>query len=425
MSGPKIKGADAAEKSLFDAVIDPYTYTIGKDTTAASMAVLIVRAPKDDRARVKSDLESKLKSSGISFTKSTKGGGTGSTELKFGNKKIRVTYKPTSGGMSETTLNATITELAPSIAFMQGKRSFLNITQYYEFLVENASGADVYVVPRDKTAGINFVESMPNSSKFKDKMENAMAILDYLWTVHDETPIKKVYWGYRAKPTGINGNHKGDCFLEFENGNWLGVSLKAGGANTAEPQLNTYVNKMYDDFGRRVEKTKLINKVHKKIHGVLGLPKDWNSRTNMTTSINFFENLKVNDIDKYESFYDDMLEICRDAIIDQINSSLKDTLKYIKSQVIKKDEKVPLVVIKAFGKQYKYVTDEDALETHIPKVDSVNAYKSRTSKQTWHIDLIAGSEKLTMNMSVRSNKSQPNNKLAQGFNLAVKFNGLD
>lgn len=424
MSIVKIKGADATEKSLFDAVIDPYTYTIGKDATASSMAVLIVRAPKNDRSRVKSDLESKLKKSGISFTKSTKGGGTGSTELKLGNKKIRVTYKPKSGGMSETTLNATITELSPAIAFMEGKRSFLNIDQYHEFLVENASNADVYVVPRDKSAGINFVETMPNSSKFKDKMENAMAILDYLWSVHDESPIKKVYWGYRAKPTGIDAAHKGDCFLEFENGNWLGVSLKAGGEKTAEPQLNTYVNKMYDVFVRRVEKTRLMNKVYKKIHGVLGLPKDWNSRMNMPTSINFFENLKVNDIDKYESFYDDMLEICRDAVIDLINSSLNDTIKYIKSQVIKKDDKVPLVVVKAFGKQYKYVTDEDALETHIPKVTSVNAYKSRTSKQTWHIDLIAGSEKLTMNMSIRSNKPQPNNKLAQGFNLAIKFNGL-
>jgi len=27
-------------------------------------------------------------------------------------------------------------------------------------------------------------------------------------------------------------------------------------------------------------------------------------------------------------------------------------------------------------------------------------------------------------MSIRSNKSAPDNKLAQGFNLAIKFNGM-
>jgi hypothetical protein len=53
------------------------------------------------------------------------------------------------------------------------------------------------------------------------------------------------------------------------------------------------------------------------------------------------------------------------------------------------------------------------------------ASSSNTSKQNWTIDLIHGrGQKLTMNMSIRSNKSIPENKVAQGVDLAIKFNGL-
>ena len=54
-------------------------------------------------------------------------------------------------------------------------------------------------------------------------------------------------WGYRnnTKPTGVNPNHKGDIFLVFKDKNNKpnieGVSLKAGGEKTAEPQFNSYV----------------------------------------------------------------------------------------------------------------------------------------------------------------------------------------
>ena len=70
------------------------------------------------------------------------------------------------------------------------------------------------------------------------------------------------------------------------------------------------------------------------------------------------------------------------------------------------------------------MTDEDALGTFIPLIKSVRAYASDTSKQTWHIDLIGANKTITMNMTVRSNKTEPDNKVAQGYNLAIKFNGI-
>ena len=120
-----------------------------------------------------------------------------------------------------------------------------------------------------------------------------------------------------------------------------------------------------------------------------------------------------------------MLDMIRTEIVKQVNSNKDDTIDYIRKQVLKKDENVPLVVVKAFGKKYKFVTDEDQLETFLPKVSSINATVSGSSKQNWFIELKSGkTESIKMNMSVRSNQPKPNNKIAQGFNLAIKFNGL-
>jgi hypothetical protein len=119
-----------------------------------------------------------------------------------------------------------------------------------------------------------------------------------------------------------------------------------------------------------------------------------------------------------------MLEIVRTSIINAVNANMKDTIAYIKKQVIKKDESVPLVVVKAFGKEYKMITDENAIETFLPTVKKIVASKSTSSKQAWAINLISKNGTITMNMTVRTNKPAPDNKLAQGYNLAIKFNGI-
>lgn len=411
------------DKMKFDNAIEPYSYTVKTATTRRT--TLVVRAPKNDRERVKRDIEDKLSKAKIVYELSQTGGSVGSTLVKFDNHTLQITYKPTSGGMAETTLNSTITELVPSLAFMADK-TFRSVEELYDFVSETTGNEyGVYVNSRDAAAGKQFIDVMPTSSKYQEKMENALAILNYLKDLHKETPITQVYWGYRAKPTGIPASHKGDLFVKFRNGNMLGVSLKAGGEKTAEPQLNTYVNKFFDDYGYTREKTTLKDLVHSKIHSTLGLPKEWDSRANKRKSINAITAYKNKNSREYEAKYDQMLEIVRDGLISAVNKNKVKTLEYIQKQVLKKDDNVPLVVVKAFGTKYKMVTDEDDLEAFLPKVRTVKAYKSPTSKQNWFIELNAGGgEKLTMNMSVRSNKSPPENKIAQGFNLAIKFNGI-
>jgi hypothetical protein len=411
------------DMSKFDSAIQPYQYTVKNATQKKT--VLIVRAQKNDRDSVKRDIEEKLSDANIDYEMSTTGGSVGSTIVSFGPHKIQITYKPISGGMSETTLNSTITELVPSLAFMS-KKKFSNIDDLYDFISGTSLNEyGVYVNSRDAEAGKQFIEQMSTSSKYKEKMENALAILDYLNDLHKQTPISQVFWGYRAKPPGIPASHKGDLFIKFKNGNMLGVSLKAGGEKTAEPQLNTYVNKFFDDFGYAREKKSLQELVHKNIHSKLLLPSDWESRTKKRNSIKVITEFKKKNSREYESMYDQMLEIVRDGIIKAVNLNKANAINYIQKQVLKKDDNVPLVVVKAFGSNYKMVTDEDDLEAFLPKIRTVKAYKSSSSKQNWFIELSASpSEKITMNMSVRSNKSPPENKISQGFNLAIKFNGI-
>lgn len=417
------------DSAKLDKTVSPYTYTV--DSQNKKTTTVIIRAPANERNKVKIDVENKLKRASFKFVTSRSGGSVGSTDILFEEHTVKITYKPQSGGMSETTLNSTITELAPTLAFMSGYRYGTNaktkrvkgVDELYQIITKAAAGG-VYVNATDAKAGQNFIAVMPTSSKYKEKMENALAVLKFLTDKNAEMPIAQLYWGYRAKPAGIPATHKGDIFVKFKNGNMLGVSLKAGGEKTAEPQLNTYVNKMFDDYGREKEKQALIKQVQSKIHSQLGLGPDWSDRSNRSKSIDVIQKYKKKYPDKYEALYDQMLEIIRTAIINNVNKDMAATIDYIKKQVLKKDEGVPLTVVKAFGTNYKFVTDEDALDTFIPEIKSIKAYPSKSSKQNWHIDLIGKKKTITMNMTVRSNKTEPDNKVAQGYNLAIKFNGI-
>ena len=103
----------------------------------------------------------------------------------------------------------------------------------------------------------------------------------------------------------------------------------------------------------------------------------------------------------------------------------KNTLQYIKTEILRDAPDVPTMVIKAVGKGYEEVTDKDALGVFIPQVDFVKAYPSKTSKQNWHIQLKSGADSIIMNMAIRTNKSghAGQKKLGQ-FSLSVKYNGL-
>lgn len=418
-----VKTLTSKEISSFNRVLARYKYEI--KTSSRTKTTVIVRAPDEERKQLKTEIENKLSRAGLKFQSLRTGGSTGSTSISFSNHTVLVTYKPSSGGMSETTLNSTITELVPALAFMSGKKIARSPKDLYNHISKiKGNPGGVYLDKKDMEAGQKFIQGMPSSSKFEEKMMNAIAILKYLKDLNSQKSIANIYWGYRKKPDGVSSKHKGDLFIKFTTGEMLGVSLKAGGAKTKEPQLNTYVNKFFTDMGLESDKNDLIDKVYNSVHSTLNLPKDWDSRGKKTTSIDKIEKYKEKNLEKYEKKYDKMLDIIRNSIISAVNSSKEKTIEYIHKQILKKDDVVPLVIIKAYDDNYQQITDEDQLDTFLPLVKTIKAYKSMSSKQAWFIDLSSKDKVLTMNMTIRSNKPMPENKIAQGYNLAIKFNGI-
>ena len=112
-------------------------------------------------------------------------------------------------------------------------------------------------------------------------------------------------------------------------------------------------------------------------------------------------------------------------VLSLFNSSKKKSVDYIKTEVLRDAPDVPTMVVKAIGSSWEEVTDKDAVGVFLPQVQFVRAYKSTSSKQNWFIELKSGSDKLTMNMSIRTNKAghAGQKKLGQ-FSLSVKYNGL-
>ena len=405
--------------------------TVGHDmdtkTSTSKTTTVIIRVSGSDRAQTKVDLEKKLIKAGYMVT-SKRSGTIGATVVSFPKHNIDITYKPLSGGMSETTLNSTITELSPAIAFMQNKKFGVNeVDKFYSFLKENAKLRNVYVNQTDMKSGEEFIKSFKTSSKFEEKMKNAIQVTKYLHEINSEKEISTVFWGYRAKPPGPTGgpipsNHKGDIFLRFKDKSMLGVSLKAGDEKSSEPQLNTYVQPLLKSMGYTT--TEIENQVFNEIHSKIGLEKRWKDRSNYQESRERLVSLSEMNEKTYENYYDKMLELVRKHIVKKVGEDKKKTMTFIKEAILAEFDEVPLVVVKATKDKWMYLTDEDDLEKFLPKVTKITAEVSPTSKQDWFIILHTKNHtKLTLKMSVRTNKSKPDNKLQQGFNLAVKFNG--
>jgi len=329
-------------------------------------------------------------------------------------KNIRILFKPVSGGMSETTLNSTITELVPAVLFMSNK-TFTDPDKCLKYLLEGTYNKSVYLSDKDEKAGYNFIQSMEDSSKFKEKMNNAFGVLKYLKVLNTKQKIAGVYWGYRAKPINVAKKHKGDIFVQYNGHNKradIGISLKAGSENSEEPKLNTYVKPVLENLGysNKISSLKnLVNAVYK--------------------SHNIPINPTYNDIVAFRKnnnedlAYDQVLEICRDFIMKAFAANVKNTETYIKEQIIGEQKDVPLIVVKAFGTSYKKLTEEDNISAFLPDLIKITSNKGK-SKQNFDIVLHAKTKKLILHMSIRTNNSKPKNKLAQGWNLAVKFNSI-
>ena len=235
------------------------------------------------------------------------------TDCKSGGMTYRFIYKPTKGGMSQTTLNASITELFPCIAFETGinSRQIKNVTDFYNKIIENNSkNLNCYLSDKDAKAGKEFIDKA-ETGKFQEKVQNAINVLKWIEGVHRFHPIQNIYWGYRAKPRGVMTNHPGDIFLKFKNGKILGVSLKAGGEKTDEPKLNTYVKPIFDFYGKSNDYEKIKERLWPQYMLIPGISEDdkkmWGTQA-LALKTHVFEKT---DVKTYNELYDKNLAIIR------------------------------------------------------------------------------------------------------------------
>ena len=402
--------------------------SVEKKSSNSKTTILVARS--NDRLTDRDEIVRNLKQAGVKAEVREKSGqSVDPIHIDDGfDTKVIILIKPKSGGIGETTLNASITELFPAIAWEKGFKVGTNIEKFYDFLLEQDPDKLKCVQKSDVRLVVDTIQKASESSKFSEKMLNAMGVYKYLVDENKSKPIKQVYWGYRAKPKGVPKNHPGDIFIEFNDGDMLGVSLKAGGKKTKEPKLNTYVNPIFTAFkdnGVKKLRKELHSKVYSKIEGMPPVANAYDGSKKRDTAKALLS-LSKQDNKKYEQLYDQHLEICRGAVISLFNKNKDKTLDYIRSEILRDATDVPTKVIKAVKDDFEEITANDELGVFLPSVRFIKAYASKSSKQNWFLELKSKNETVTMEMSIRTNKAgnAGQKKLGQFFNLAVKYNSL-
>ena len=335
-------------------------------------------------------------------------------------------------GGEQTTINSTITELYPTLAFNNNKK-FTNIDEFQSFVIGLADSNQLFSGNSKKS----FVNKSNADSAKKliydtnnirptmrdEKISNALGILDYIYEQDKIRKIEKIVWGYREKPQGVPDNHAGDIFIfnkSKQKPQILGISLKAGSKTSKEPKLNSYVRTtIQKDYWKRKmpnSEKELKNALWKGVYSQLySLDKkkvnqnNWIdvSGKNQKPNVEVVKSVLRTFTQKknlFEKLYTEQNKICRQQLVKMINKDLDTTLEWIENEFRlekpKEEEKVPLILVKATGNQAN--EQGDKLAKIFPKISKVRAYLNLGSVQEWFIDVFSGNEKLTLLMTIRS-----------------------
>ena len=401
---------------------------------SANAKTVIYIVTSDKRFETQTLLNQQLSNAGFNVSKVFVGSISNSQEstefLLPSGLKRRIGFKP-SRGMQDTTFMASITELFPAIAFINKISPSLSVDDFYNAILAanpSSSGAPGPYVPgstTDVAKGREIIDKSEPGPDFKvrEKITNAKNITRWLNNHNQKHPIAEVYWGYRAKPSGVDGANPGDIFLKYQNGGMLGVSLKAGTAASKEPILNTYVKPLFDYFGKSADYLKLKQSLYPQYReaGVNenDIKTKWGS-SQLAQQLGVFERENPRE---YNRLYDINLGLVKQAVINLFNSDINKTRKFIKSQILKTQLKTPFIKVKATMTTAYVDNTYDQLQAGLEAATSIVASDAGGSKQDFIITLTDG---ITLNMefSARSNKSGFLHKLGQFENLSVKFNAI-
>ena len=235
-------------------------------------------------------------------------------------------------------------------------------------------------------------------------------------------PIAQCYWGYRAKPSGVDGSHPGDIFIQYRNGGMLGISLKAGTAKSAEPKLNTYVKPIFDFFGEQGAYNAIKDKLwpnYESIEGIESSDKAFWGTSRL--ALKTFEFEQQNEAE-YNRLYDSNLSIVRQELINLFNGNFVMAKKYITQKIAYSGFRTPAITVKATETDASLDNTNEKLSAALTAVTSVRA-QAGSGKQDFNIVLSDGSV-MSMAFTTRTNKVGAMHKMGQFQNLAVKFNKI-
>ena len=359
-------------------------------------------------------------------------------------------------GSKATTINSTITELYPAIAF-NNKKTFSSAQFFQDYIIDIAKNDKLWFANTKKSfvdeddskkAKILLMDTEDlRPSMREEKVKNAIGILNYFYEQNKIRDIDKIVWGYRAKPKGVPPGHAGDDFIFYKSKQRpqiLGISLKAGKQKSNEPKLNSYVRttltKPYWKKGapraQDILKKELWSKAYSKL---IGLDKTININNWIDLSK---KNQDPNDLVKeavyntfakkqrlFEQLYIAQNLVSRKLLCDIINKNYKTTLMWIEDEFrLEKpatEVEVPLILVKAVGT--KATEQGDKLAKIFPKITKVNARLNTSSVQEWFIDVFSGKEKLTLIMTIRSDseyrKEKQKGKLGAYTMLKLLYRG--
>ena len=397
---------------------------------------------EDDRLETQDHLESLLDN--LPGVKSERISGTSKssmdfTRIKRGSTEVDLVYKGgAKGGMNVTTLNASITELFPAVAFELGLPKNVSKDNFWKKIYSEGVKLKTGGVYKNDTAlkaGKEVITTAKEKSDmFEAKLENGYDLFKYIMSNYERKKIDKIVWGYRnnTKPAGVKPNHKGDIFLVYDDGNMIGLSIKATSGGPAPPQFNSYVRAIFNAkaFSKlaqfdKLKKTSYDNYYKNRIVGIppfsdYGKPK-------MTAVVGSFEKREKTE---YNKIYDEQLKWLKGVVIDLIKNNPEDAKEWILKEVVAEQADVPLVVLHAKGGgKVEPINDEEEVKVCV-KVSKkgkggITAYPaSEKAKQDFFIALTCNNKTTELKFSIRTNKSGINHKLGQYINLAVKYNGI-
>ena len=120
-------------------IFDDYTTEV---TVGTKRTKIVVKS--NDRDADRDEVGRRLKQQGITFSVKSVRGITTSFDpisLKYEDREFAIAFKPIKGGMAETTINSSITELFPCIIFSVGirKLNVMNLQYFFQYYCQKNS----------------------------------------------------------------------------------------------------------------------------------------------------------------------------------------------------------------------------------------------------------------------------------------------